>query len=64
VTSVDSAIWKGNLSLKIEEIQTRLDELLGLLRPETMQQVYEYWIERLRQVIHTDGDCVSGQVSS
>jgi hypothetical protein len=40
----------------MEELQARIEELLGQLTPETMQWVDEHWIERLQQVIHTDGD--------
>jgi hypothetical protein len=42
----------------MEELQVRVAELLRQLTPETMQQVHEHWIERLQQVIHTDGDYV------
>jgi hypothetical protein len=44
--------------MELEEVHTRVEELLGQIRPETMQRVYEYWIERLQQVIHTDGDYI------
>jgi hypothetical protein len=42
----------------MEELQARVEELLGQLRPETIQRVYEHWIERLQQVIHAYRDYV------
>jgi hypothetical protein len=48
----------------MEELQARAEELLGKLTPETIQRVYEHWIERLQDVIRTDGDDVESQVSS
>jgi hypothetical protein len=37
--------------------------VLGRVSPETMPQVYEHWIERLDQVIRTDGDYIQSQFS-
>jgi hypothetical protein len=31
----------------LQELQARVDEFLGQLTSETMQRVYEHWIERL-----------------
>jgi hypothetical protein len=42
----------------IEEPQARVEEFLGQVTLETMQQVSEHWVQRLQQVIHTYGDCV------
>jgi glycine cleavage system protein P-like pyridoxal-binding family len=42
----------------MEELQARLGELLGYLTPEITQGVYEQWIEKLQQVIHTDGEYI------
>jgi hypothetical protein len=41
----------------MEERQAKVEELLGQLTPETMQRVYEHWIEIFQQVNHTDRDC-------
>jgi hypothetical protein len=49
---------KGEEFDTMEEIQSRVEELLGQFMPQTMQRVCEHWTERLRQVIHTDGDYV------
>jgi hypothetical protein len=43
---------------RMEELQQRVDGLLAEVAPDLMQRVYENWIERLNQVVHTDGDCV------
>jgi hypothetical protein len=48
----------------MEELEARVEELLGQFAPETLQRVYEHWIERLQQVIHMDGDYVQSQISS
>jgi hypothetical protein len=48
----------------MEDLQARIEDSLGQLIPETMQRVDEHWIERPQQVIHTNGDYVSGQISS
>jgi hypothetical protein len=48
----------------MEEPQVRIEELLVQLTPETMQRVYEHWIERSQQAIHADRNHVSSQASS
>jgi hypothetical protein len=40
----------------LEELQARADEFLGQPTPETMQRVYEHWIKRSQQAIHTARD--------
>jgi hypothetical protein len=40
----------------MEEQQGQVEELIDQVTSDTMRRVYEYWIERLNQVIHTDGD--------
>jgi hypothetical protein len=42
----------------MEELQARVGELLGHLTPETIQGVYEHWIERLQHAVHTDGEYI------
>jgi hypothetical protein len=42
----------------MEVPQARIEELFGQFTPETMQRVYEQWIERLQSAIHIDGDYV------
>jgi hypothetical protein len=49
---------KGEEFYTMEELQAKVKELLGHLLPETMQRVYEHWIERLQQVIRTGEDYV------
>jgi hypothetical protein len=42
----------------LEKLQERVEELLGLINSELMERVYEHWIERLNQLIDTNGDSV------
>jgi hypothetical protein len=42
-------------------LQTRVEELLGQIIPDQMRRVDGHWIERLEQVIATNGDSVSMQ---
>jgi hypothetical protein len=42
----------------MEELQGQVDELLGWVTSAIMRPGYEHWIERLNQVVHTDGDYV------
>jgi hypothetical protein len=39
----------------LEQLQERVEELLGQITPEPMERVYRHWIERLNQVIRTNG---------
>jgi hypothetical protein len=39
-------------------LQARVEELLGQVTPDLMRRVYKHWIERLKQVISTNGDYV------
>jgi hypothetical protein len=38
---------KGEEFETLEELQERVEELLGLINSELMERVYEHWIERL-----------------
>jgi uncharacterized protein YecA (UPF0149 family) len=49
---------KGEEFETLEELQERVEELLGLINSELMERVYEHWIERLNQFIDTNGDYV------
>jgi transposase len=49
---------KGEEFETLEELQERIEELLGLINSELMERVYEHWIERLNQFIDTKGDYV------
>jgi hypothetical protein len=40
----------------MEEFQRRAEELLGQVTSDTIRRVYEHWIERLNQMISTNGD--------
>jgi hypothetical protein len=40
----------------LEQLQERLEELLSQITPEIMERVYRHWIERLDQVLKTNGD--------
>jgi hypothetical protein len=42
----------------LEQLQERVEELLGQITPELMDGVYRNWIERLDQVIRTNGDYI------
>jgi hypothetical protein len=42
----------------LEELQERVEEFLGLINSELMERVYEHWIERVNQLIDTNGDYV------
>jgi hypothetical protein len=42
----------------LEELQERVEELLGLINSGFMERVTEHWIERLNQLIDTNGDYV------
>jgi hypothetical protein len=48
---------KGEDSNTMEELQAKVKELLDQLTPETVQRVYEHWIERIQQVNHINRDC-------
>jgi hypothetical protein len=50
---------KGEEFEKLEELQPTVEEPLGEITPELMKRVYEHWIERLNQVINTNGDYIS-----
>jgi hypothetical protein len=45
----------------MDALQARVEELLGQVTPDLMRRVYEHWIERLEQVISTNGDDVERQ---
>jgi hypothetical protein len=47
----------------MEELQTRVEEPLGQVTSESIGQIYEHWIERLNQVMGTDGDYGESQFS-
>jgi hypothetical protein len=49
---------KGEEFEILEELQERVEELLGLINSELMERVSEHWIERLNQLIDTNGDYV------
>jgi hypothetical protein len=49
---------KGEEFETLEELQERVEELPGLINSELMECVYEHWIERLNQLIDTNGDYV------
>jgi hypothetical protein len=49
---------KGEEFETLEEFQERVEELFGLINSELMERVYEHWIERLNQLIDTNGDYV------
>ena len=49
---------KGEEFETLEALQGRVEELLGHISPELMERVYEHWIERLNQLIDTNGDYV------
>jgi uncharacterized protein YecA (UPF0149 family) len=49
---------KGEEFETLEELQQRVEELLGLINSELMERMYEHWIERLNQLIDTNGDYV------
>jgi hypothetical protein len=42
----------------IEELQMRVEEVLGRVTSETMRRVDERWIQKLNQAISTNGDYV------
>jgi hypothetical protein len=50
---------KGEEFETLEELQERVEELLGLRNSESMERVSEHWIERLNQLIDTNGYYVS-----
>jgi hypothetical protein len=50
---------KGEEFETLEAFQERIEELLGLINSELMERVHEHWIERLNQLIDTNGDYVS-----
>jgi hypothetical protein len=49
---------KGEEFETLEELQERVEELLGLINSELMERVDEHWIERLNQLKDTNGDSV------
>jgi hypothetical protein len=49
---------KGEKFATLEELLERVEELLGLINSGLMERVYEHWIERLNQLMDTNGDCV------
>jgi hypothetical protein len=49
---------KGEEFETLEALQERVEELLGLLNSKLMERMYEHWIERLNQLIDTNGDYV------
>jgi hypothetical protein len=49
---------KGEELETMSELQGQAEELHGQVTSDTMRRVYEHWIERLNQVIHTDGDYI------
>jgi hypothetical protein len=49
---------KGQEFETMEELQQRVEELLAEVTPDLMHRVCYHWIERLNQVIRTDGDYV------
>jgi uncharacterized protein YecA (UPF0149 family) len=49
---------KGEEFETLEELQERVEELLGLINPALMERADEHWIERLNQLIETNGDDV------
>jgi hypothetical protein len=49
---------RGEEVESVDALQTRVEELLGQITPDQMGWVYGHWIERLEQVIATNGDYV------
>jgi hypothetical protein len=49
---------KGDEFETLEKLRERLEEVLGQITPDLMERVYEHWIERLNQVISTNGDYI------
>jgi hypothetical protein len=49
---------KGEEFEMFEDLQQKVEELLGPIPPELMERVYEHWIERLNQVISINGDYI------
>jgi hypothetical protein len=49
---------KGEEFETLEGLQERVEELLGLINSELIERVYEHWIERLNQLIDTNGDYI------
>jgi hypothetical protein len=49
---------KGEEFETLEELQERVEELLGLINSELMERMCQHWIERLNQLIDTNGDYV------
>jgi hypothetical protein len=49
---------KGEKFETLEELQERVDDLHGLINSESMERVYKHWIERLNQLIDTNGEYV------
>jgi hypothetical protein len=47
---------KGEQLESMEALQDRVNELVGQVTSETMRRIYEHWIGRSNQVIHTGGD--------
>jgi hypothetical protein len=49
---------KGEEFDTMEGLPARVEELLGQLTLETMQEAEEHWVNRLQRVMRADGDCV------
>jgi hypothetical protein len=49
---------KGEEIETFEELQERVEERLGQITAQLMERVDEHWIERLNQVISTNGDYI------
>jgi hypothetical protein len=49
---------KGEEFETLEELQERVEELLGPICSELLERMYEHWIERLNQLIDINGDYV------
>jgi hypothetical protein len=49
---------KGEEFETLDELQEKVEELLGQITPELMEWVYEDWIERLNQGISTNSDYI------
>jgi hypothetical protein len=42
----------------VDALQARVEELFGQITPAQIRPLYEHWIERLEQMISTNGDYV------
>jgi hypothetical protein len=54
---------KGEEFDRVEELEERVEELLGQIIPELRQRLYEHWVHKMNQLTGTNGNYIENRLS-